>query len=171
MPSSEENFPAVKLRPQTPPIVKRELGDAAIPGERRIHTSPLAQPPPPQPTRAIIQWARRLEWCHAVTLHTAVGKKWITFFPFSSRMLPLFSTMTLCFDSNLFFRIMFGIEGKWNTNGVNRYFFFTKWNKSMYSDKIHMYFELIYLPPLEHNWWLIYILVQELPINACSNLF
>ena len=35
-------FPAVKLRPQTPPIDKREIGDAAIPGERRIHTSPSA---------------------------------------------------------------------------------------------------------------------------------
>ena len=36
-------FPAVKLRPQTPPIDKREIGDAAIPGERRIHTSPSAK--------------------------------------------------------------------------------------------------------------------------------
>ena len=35
-------FPAVKLRPLTPPIDKREIGDAAIPGERRIHTSPSA---------------------------------------------------------------------------------------------------------------------------------
>ena len=35
-------FPAVKLRPQTPPIDKREIGDAAIPGESRIHTSPSA---------------------------------------------------------------------------------------------------------------------------------
>ena len=36
------------LRPQTPPIDKREIGligDAAIPGERRIHTFP--SPPPP----------------------------------------------------------------------------------------------------------------------------
>ena len=40
-------FPAIKLRPQTPPIDKRELGDAAIPGERRIHTSSSAPPPPP----------------------------------------------------------------------------------------------------------------------------
>ena len=43
-------FPAVKLRPQTPPIEdidKREIGDAAIPGECRIHTSPSAPPPPP----------------------------------------------------------------------------------------------------------------------------
>ena len=40
-------FPAVKLRPQTPPIDKREIGDAAIPEERRIYTSPTAPPPPP----------------------------------------------------------------------------------------------------------------------------
>ena len=38
-------FPAVELRPQTPPIDKREIGDAAIPEERRIHTSPSAPPP------------------------------------------------------------------------------------------------------------------------------
>ena len=38
-------FPAVKLRPQIPPIDKREIGDAAIPGERRIHTSPSDPPP------------------------------------------------------------------------------------------------------------------------------
>ena len=45
-------FPAVKLRPQTPrpPIDKREIGDAAIGGERRIHTSPS---PPPPSTSAI----------------------------------------------------------------------------------------------------------------------
>ena len=44
-------FAAVKLRPQTPPIDKREIGDIAVPGERRIHTSPSALPP----TRAISQ--------------------------------------------------------------------------------------------------------------------
>ena len=43
-------FPAVKLSPQTPPIDKREIEDAAIPGERRIYTSPSAQK-----TRAISQ--------------------------------------------------------------------------------------------------------------------
>ena len=41
-------FPAVKLRPQTPPIDKREIGDAAIGGERRTHTPPSAPTPPPQ---------------------------------------------------------------------------------------------------------------------------
>ena len=46
MPSSEENFPRrVELRPQTPPMDKREIGDVAIPGERRIHTSPSAPLP------------------------------------------------------------------------------------------------------------------------------
>ena len=33
-------FPAVKLRPHSPPIDKREIGDAAVPGERTMHTSP-----------------------------------------------------------------------------------------------------------------------------------
>ena len=33
MPSSEENFPEVKLRPQIPPIDKREIGDATILGD------------------------------------------------------------------------------------------------------------------------------------------
>ena len=42
LPSSEENFTAVKLRQQTLPIDKREIGNAAIPGERRIHTSSSA---------------------------------------------------------------------------------------------------------------------------------
>ena len=36
-------FPAVKLRPQTPRIDKKETGDAAIPEERKIHTSLLGQ--------------------------------------------------------------------------------------------------------------------------------
>ena len=36
---------ASHLRPQTPPIYKREIGDAAIQRERRIHTSPSAPPP------------------------------------------------------------------------------------------------------------------------------
>ena len=38
-------FPAVKLRPQTPPMDKREIGNAAIPGELRMHTFPSAPPP------------------------------------------------------------------------------------------------------------------------------
>ena len=39
---------------------------------------------PPQPlfTRAISQWARSLEWRHAVTLHILVGKICISFFLF-----------------------------------------------------------------------------------------
>ena len=86
-------FPAVKLRPQTPPIEKREIGDAAIPGERRIHTS-LSAPTLPS-TRAIGQWARSLEWCHAVTLHTAVGKNCITFFPFSCEACSLYLVLWL----------------------------------------------------------------------------
>ena len=38
-------FPAVKLRLQTLPIDKREIRDAAIPGEHRIHTSSSAPGP------------------------------------------------------------------------------------------------------------------------------
>ena len=40
-------FSAAKLRPQTPLIDKREIGDIAIHGESSIHTSPSGQPPPP----------------------------------------------------------------------------------------------------------------------------
>ena len=43
-------FSAIKPLPKTRPIDKREIGDAVIPGKCRIHTSPLAPPPPP--TRA-----------------------------------------------------------------------------------------------------------------------
>ena len=47
LPSSEEKFsPAVKLRPQIFPKDKREIGDAAISEECRMHTSPSAHPPP-----------------------------------------------------------------------------------------------------------------------------
>ena len=86
-------FPAVKLRPQTPPIDKREIGVAAIPGNRRIYTSPSA---PLRPTRAISQWTRNLEWRQAVTLHTAVGNNSITFFPFSCKACSLYLELWLC---------------------------------------------------------------------------
>ena len=36
----------------------------------------------PPPTRAISQWARSLEWRHAVTLHILVGKNCISYFLF-----------------------------------------------------------------------------------------
>ena len=88
-------FPAVKLRPQTLPIHNREIGDAAIHGERRIHASPSGLSPPP-PTRAISQWARSLEWRHVVTLHTAIGKKCVTFFPFSYEACSLYLVLWLC---------------------------------------------------------------------------
>ena len=88
-------FPAVKLRPQTPPIDKREIEDAAIPEERRIQTSP-SDPPPPPPNRAISQWARGLEWRHAGTLHILVGKICITFFPFSCEACSLYLVLWLC---------------------------------------------------------------------------
>ena len=53
------------------------VGDA---GERRIHTSHSASSPPPQ-TIAISQWARSLEWCHAVTLYILVGENLHQFLP------------------------------------------------------------------------------------------
>ena len=87
-------FPAVKLRPQTTPVEKREIGDAAIPMERRIHTS--QRPPPPPSTRAITQWARSLEWRHVVTLRILVGKICITFFPFSCEACSLYLVLWLC---------------------------------------------------------------------------
>ena len=83
-------FPAVKLRLQTPPIDKGETGDAAFPGERRIHTSPSAPPPPPPQIgplaneRAVSSDVAR---CGREELHH--------FLPVLLRgMLPLFSIMT-----------------------------------------------------------------------------
>ena len=53
-------------------------------------------PPQPPATKAISQWARSLEWRHAVTLHILVRKICITFFLFYCEgMLPLFSIMTM----------------------------------------------------------------------------
>ena len=70
------------------------IGDAAIPGKRKIHTSFTSFPPPQ--TKAITQWERRLEWRHAVTLNTQVGENLHHFLPVLLRgMLPLFSIMTL----------------------------------------------------------------------------
>ena len=93
-------FPAVELRPQTPPTDKREIGDAAIPGERRIHTSPSAPPPPP-PIEAISQWAHSLEWRHAVTLHILVGKICITFFLLYCEGMLSLVVLWLCVDNIL----------------------------------------------------------------------
>ena len=106
-------FPAVKIRPQTPPIDKREIGDAAIPGERRIHTSPSS---PPQ-TNAISQWTRSLEWRHAVTLHILVGKICITWFPFSCEACSLYLVLWLCVakcSEHLYFRL-FSLTDFWIT--------------------------------------------------------
>ena len=81
-------FPAVKLGPQTPPIDKREIGDAAIPGERRIHTSHSA----PHPG----QCARCLDRRHAATLHILVRKICITFVLFSCEACSLYLVLWLC---------------------------------------------------------------------------
>ena len=63
-----------------------EIGDAAIPGEF---------PPQPPDFRAISQWARSLEWRHAVTLHILVGKICISFFLFYCEGMLLPCMMTL----------------------------------------------------------------------------
>ena len=84
-------FPAVKLRPQTPPIDKREIGDAAIPGERRIHTSLI--PPSPQ----LGPLANKHAVSSDVTLYVAQsGRENLHhFLPVLLRsMLPLLSIMT-----------------------------------------------------------------------------
>ena len=93
----KRNFPAVKLRPQNPPIDKREIGDAAIPGKAEY----ILLPQPLPLTRAISQWARSLEWRHDVMLHILVGKFFHHFLPVLLRgMLPLFiinDSVALCF--------------------------------------------------------------------------
>ena len=92
-------FPTVKLRPQTPPIDKREIGDAAIPRERKIHAS---LPPPLQLGPLATERAVSSD---AVTLHILVGKICITFFPFSCEACSLYlvAIMTLrCFVTELF---------------------------------------------------------------------
>ena len=68
------------------------------------YTQPIAQGTqnthfslsPPSPTRAISQWARSLEWRHAVTMHTAVGKICITFFPFPCEACSLYLVLWFC---------------------------------------------------------------------------
>ena len=101
MPSSEENFP----RRLAPPIDKREIGDAAIPqfpGNAEYILLPQPPTPPPSPTRANSQWARSLEWRHAVTLHILVGKISISFFLFYYEC--MLSLVVLCGrNSNYFF--------------------------------------------------------------------
>ena len=53
---------------------------------------------PPQPlfTRAISQWARSLEWRHAVTLHILVGKICISFFLFYCEGMLSLVVLWLC---------------------------------------------------------------------------
>ena len=77
-------FLGVKLRPQTPPIYKREIGDAAIPFPGNAEYILL-----PQQTRAISQWTRSLEWRHAVTLQLL---------PFSYEACSLYLVLLLCWE-------------------------------------------------------------------------
>ena len=93
-----EFSPPFKLRPQTPPIDKREIcnskGTVQFLGNAEYIL--LRQTSPRLPTRAISQWARSLEWRHAVTLHTAGGKNCIIFFPFSCEASSLYLVLWLC---------------------------------------------------------------------------
>ena len=53
-------------------------------------------PPQPPATRVISKWASSPVWRHVVTLHTAVGKNCITFFPFSCEACSLYFLLWLC---------------------------------------------------------------------------
>ena len=53
-------------------------------------------PPQPPATRAISQWARSLEWRHAVTLHIPVGKICISFFLFYCEDMLSLVVLWLC---------------------------------------------------------------------------
>ena len=53
-------------------------------------------PPQPPATRAISQWARSLEWRHAVTFHILVGKICISFFPFYCEGMFSLVVLRLC---------------------------------------------------------------------------
>ena len=92
MPSSEENFPRRKAPPtDSSHGQKRDRRRCSSRGTQNTYFSfsPLNY-------RAMSQWARSLEWRHAVTLHSAVRKNCITFFPFYCEACSLyFIIMTL----------------------------------------------------------------------------
>ena len=82
-------FPAVKLRPHNPPIDKREIGDAAISGERRIHSSPPSAPHPKlEPLANERAVSSDVALCDREELHHFLPVLW-------RDMLLLFSIMTL----------------------------------------------------------------------------
>ena len=89
---------AFQWREFSPPLSsahrqKRDRRPYNFRGTQNTYFSP---PPPPIPTRAINQWARCLEYRHAVTLHILVGKICITFFPFSYEACSFYLVLWLC---------------------------------------------------------------------------
>ena len=86
-----EFSPPLSSAPQNPPIDKREIRDAAIPGGNAEYIR-LPQPK----TRAISQWARSLEWRHVVTLHILVWKIYISFFIFYCEGMLSLVVLSLC---------------------------------------------------------------------------
>ena len=74
------------------PLTKERQETPQFPGTQNTYFTLSA----PLPTRAISQWARSLEWRHAVTLHILVGKICITFFSFSSEASSLYLVFWLC---------------------------------------------------------------------------
>ena len=88
LPSSEEIFPAVKLRPQNPPIDKREIGDAAIPGNANTCFSPQLGPLANLSAQSQVTSRCDVRFCGGEELHH--------FLPVLLRgMLSLFSIVTL----------------------------------------------------------------------------
>ena len=67
--------------------------------DRRRYNS-LGIPPHPPAAKAISQWARSLEWRHAVTLHILVGKICISFFLFYCEGMLSLVVLWLCGYTN-----------------------------------------------------------------------
>ena len=94
-------FPAVKLRLQTPLIDKREIGNAAIPGERRIYTSPS----PPTPPHQLGSLANDHTVSSDVTLRrgTIWSGKFASLFPVSCEACSLYLVLCLCVPNRISF--------------------------------------------------------------------
>ena len=91
-------FPAVKLRPQTPPIDKREIGNAAIPwGRQNIYLS-LSPPNHPQLGKLANEHAVSSDVTACDFAHC--GQKELHHFlqVLFRGLLPLFSIVTQCYD-------------------------------------------------------------------------
>ena len=87
-------FSAVRLHPQTPSIDKREIGDAAIPGDAECIL--LLQPPPPSSQLGPLANERAVSSDVRCDVAHFGREKLHHFLPVLSRgMLPLFNIMTL----------------------------------------------------------------------------